>query len=318
MSAPAASISPELRGLLRRLKLGKALDTLPERLVLARSQSLAHAQFLELVLSDEVERRDRASAGMRARAARLDPAMTWERWDGSAKVSFDMALWSELVTLRFVEDANNVLALGPVGVGKTHLAHSLGHIACRRRISVFAERADRLLKRLRAARLDNSHEAEMRRLLKFDLLLIDDFALQAMDAAETSDIYELVVERHRRASTVITSNRDPVEWLSVMADPLLAQSAVDRLQSAAYELVIEGESYRRRQKPVVGPGPEGAGTHVRDSVPVASTIGVRSQGCMVIPAGPGGGVEKRSGDPVSAGLPRCTDCHFRPGHGCPG
>ena len=66
---------------------------------------------------------------------------------------------------------------------------------------------------------------------------------------ETSDIYELVVERHRRASTVITSNREPAEWIAQMADTLLAQSAIDRLQSAAYELIVEGESYRRRQKP---------------------------------------------------------------------
>ncbi|MHB1498899.1 MAG: ATP-binding protein, partial [Acidimicrobiales bacterium] len=67
----------------------------------------------------------------------------------------------------------------------------------------------------------------------------------------------LVVERHRRSSTVVTSNRDPSEWLALMADPMLAQSAVDRLQSAAFELVVEGESYRRREKPTLGPGGEG-------------------------------------------------------------
>ena len=73
-----------------------------------------------------------------------------------------------------------------------------------------------------------------------------------MDATETADFYALVVERHRRASTVITSSRDPSEWLAFMADPMLAQFAIDRMQSAAFELVIEGESYRRREKPVIG------------------------------------------------------------------
>jgi DNA replication protein DnaC len=78
---------------------------------------------------------------------------------------------------------------------------------------------------------------------------LDDFALQPLDPLDTADVYELIVERHRAASTVVTSNREPIEWLGQMADALLAQSAIDRLQSAAYELVLDGESYRRRQKP---------------------------------------------------------------------
>jgi DNA replication protein DnaC len=245
----AATISTELRQILRRLRLSPMLDTLPERLVLAQQQHLPHHDFLELILADELARRERMSATLRARAARLDPMMTLEAWDDTAAVTFDRQLWAELTTLRFVEACNNVLVLGPVGVGKTMLATALGHIACRRRISVISERADRLFKRLKAARLDQTHDAEMRPLAHVDLLLIDDFALQPYGSVETSDIYELIVERHQRGSTVITSNREPAEWIAQMADTLLAQSAIDRLQSAAYELVIEGESYRRRQKP---------------------------------------------------------------------
>jgi DNA replication protein DnaC len=139
----------------------------------------------------------------------------------------------------------------PAGVGKTFLATALGHAAVRRRYSVHFERCDRLLKRLRASRLDNSHDAEMRKLLRVDLLIVDDFALQKLDTLDTADVYELIVERHRAAATIVTSNRDSVEWLAVMADPMLAQSAIDRLQSAAHELVLDGESYRQRQKPTV-------------------------------------------------------------------
>ena len=139
--------------------------------------------------------------------------------------------------------------MGPVGVGKTFIASALGHAAVRRRYSVIFQRADVMLKRLRASRLDNSHDAEMRKLLRVDLLILDDFALQPMDGLDTSDVYDLIVERHRAASTVVTSNREPIEWLGQMADALLAQSAIDRLQSAAYELVLDGESYRKRQKP---------------------------------------------------------------------
>lgn len=251
MTTPAPTVSPELKVLMRHLKLGRLLDTLPERLALARQHDLTHTQFLEQLFSDEVQRRDSASAGLRARVARLDPSMVLDAWDDTAAVTYDRAVWSELVSMRFVDQARNAFILGPVGVGKTFLATALGHIACRRRIGVHFERADRLHKRLRAARLDASHDAEMRKLIGVDLLLIDDFALQPLDATETADFYEICVERHHQAATVLTSNRDPSEWLAVMADPMLAQSAVDRLKSAAWELVIEGESYRQREKPSI-------------------------------------------------------------------
>lgn len=139
--------------------------------------------------------------------------------------------------------------MGPVGVGKTFLATALGHAAVRRRYTVAFHRTDVLLKHLRVSRLDNSHDGELRKLLRVDLLILDDYALQPMDALDTTDMYEVIVERHRAASTIVTSNREPVEWLPQMADALLAQSAIDRLQSAAYELILDGESYRHRQKP---------------------------------------------------------------------
>ena len=83
--------------------------------------------------------------------------------------------------------------------------------------------------------------------------------MDAADTADTADTYELIVERHRTAATITTSNREPAEWLALMADPLLAQSAIDRLQSAAYELVLDGESYRRRQKPAISNSPRNQG-----------------------------------------------------------
>ncbi|MBA3655274.1 MAG: ATP-binding protein [Actinobacteria bacterium] len=247
----AVEVTPELKALLRRVKLGRCLDTLPERLALARTGGLGHGEFLELVLADEVDRRERTSAERRGHAAGLDPTMTLDRWDDTAKVTYDHKTWRELTSLRFVEAGHNALIMGPVGVGKTFLATALGHAAVRRRFTVHFERCDRLLKRLRTSRLDNSHDNEMRKLIRVDLLVIDDFALQALDALDTADVYELIVERHRAAATVVTSNREPVEWLGQMADALLAQSAIDRLKSAAHELVLDGESYRVRQKPDV-------------------------------------------------------------------
>lgn len=254
-AAPPPGIDAELKALLRKVKLGRCLDTLPERLALAKNEQLPHADFLTLLLSDEVERRDRTSAALRARAAKLDPAMRIDTFQPDTGAVFDRELWNELCSLRFVDDARGALVLGPVGVGKTHLATALGHVAIRRRRTVHFARADQLFRTLKAARLDNSVEAEMRRLARVDLLIIDDFALQTMDQTETADFYELIVERHQKAATLITSNRDASEWITLMSDTLLAQSAVDRLIATSYELVIEGESYRRRQRPTINGAP---------------------------------------------------------------
>ena len=183
---------------------------------------------------------------LRARTAGLDPTMRLDTWDELDDLTYDRALLSDLATLRFTDAGSGVLVLGPVGVGKTHVACALGHIAIRRRLTVHAARADKLFTRLRAARLDNTLDAEVRKLARVDMLILDDFALKPLDATETNDFYELVVERHRRASTIVTSNREPAEWLTMMSDALLAQSAVDRLTSGAHTLIIEGPSYRQR------------------------------------------------------------------------
>ena len=243
------AISTDLKTVLRRLKLSPMLDTLPERLVLARQQKMPHQDWLLLVLSDEVSRRESLAVTRRVQRARLDPAMRLEAWDATAHVTFDRAVLNELTSLRFLDTHAHVAIVGPVGVGKTFVAHALGHIACRRGASVLALRTDHMLKTLKHARLDNSAEAELRKLLAVDLLVLDDFAIDVLDPLESRDLYEILTERHRAGSIIVTSNRGPDEWLATFADPVRAQSAIDRFTSNAYDLVIEGESYRGRLKP---------------------------------------------------------------------
>ena len=255
----ADPVGPDLKRPLRTLKLGQLLATLPDGSPSPASSSSRTPTSSSCCSPTRSPRRENGSAARRARAAGLDPDMRLDTWDPSAAVRYDHQLWNELVSLRFAEAAHGALILGPVGVGKTFLATALGHIAIRRRLTVHMTRADHLFKRLKAARLDNSTEAEHRRLAAVNLLIIDDLALQPLDETATTDFYELTVARHRHNATIVTSNRTPDEWLGLMHDQLLAQSAVDRLTSTCHELVIEGDSYRKRQRPSLG-SPHSANT----------------------------------------------------------
>jgi len=244
------TVSRDLDRLLRALRLGQMAPILPERAVLAKQRNQSHLGFLEMVLADELARRDTKSADERARKAGLDRSMRLEAWEELGDITYDRALWSDLVGLDLTGTASNIIILGPVGVGKTHLATALGHIAVRRRIPTCFYRADKLFNLLKAARLDNTVEAELRRLSTIKLLIVDDLALRAMDPIATNDFYELVVGRHQKHSTIWTSNRDPAEWVGLMADTLLAQAAIDRATQAAHVLIVDGPSYRQRGRTI--------------------------------------------------------------------
>lgn len=255
---PAKTLSPELKHAMKDLRLGQLLPTLAERITLAEKSDLPLEDFLLGLFTDEIERRRGASASRRADVAGLEPDMVFDRWDKSAKVTFDRRVLQELTSLRFVEALRNVVVLGPVGVGKTFVANALGHVACRSGFNVRLHRLDALLRLLKQSRLDNSRDALMTELCTIDLLIIDDFALEPMTRDESRDIYQLFVERTGRAATIITSNRDTADWLAVFDDALLGQGAVDRFKNNAYDFVMDGESYRPRLKPSIdkdGPPP---------------------------------------------------------------
>ena len=253
MTTPKPSLNPELVDALKRLRLGRIALSLPERLVLADKQDMSFDDLLLMILTDEINRRDSTAADNRASDAGLDPAMRLELWDKTAKVSFDKRLLSELVSLRFLQAHRHVVILGPVGVGKTFIAQALGHIACRHGYHVRFTRADEMLRTLKQSRFDNSRDAQMIALTSVDLLVVDDFALEPMSKEESKDVYQLFLERSGRASMIVSSNRDTAEWLAMFDDVLLAQSAVDRFKNAAYDFVIDGESYRPRLKPTLDP-----------------------------------------------------------------
>jgi DNA replication protein DnaC len=243
------SVDPDLVRLLKRLKLGPLLPTLPERLVLARAQQLDYAAFLTLLLADEVQRRDQQALERRLTSAGFEDRVTLDDVDWASPVNLDRRQLQQLFTLEFLARTEHVILVGPVGVGKTMLAQCLGAAAVRAGHTVRFVRADALLKELGQARADHSFEQVFRRYLTPELLIVDDFGLHRLTAQQSSDLYELVIERHRRASFVLTSNRSVDEWLGLFDDPILGNSALDRLANAAHQLVLDGPSYRARLAP---------------------------------------------------------------------
>jgi DNA replication protein DnaC len=242
-------IKASLKAVLKRLRLSGILHTLPDRIAYARKAKLDYQDFLELVLQDEVDRRDRVGLQRRLEKAQFEEEQTFENFDWDSPVIFDRHHVRDLFGMGFLDQHEDVLFIGPVGVGKTFLASALGHSACRAGKKVLFLRADTMLKELHQSRADNSTDRALLRLIAPDLLVVDDFGLRPLDRTQSSDLYEVIIERHKKASTIFTSNRDIDEWIPLFADPILAQSALDRLAHNAHQIVIEGDTYRERQGP---------------------------------------------------------------------
>jgi len=240
-------IRNELKQTLKHLHLSGLLSTLPDRVAYARGHKLSHEAFLELVLGDEWERRQQNGVTRRLTKARVHPEQTLERFDWEAPITLDQEKVKDLFSLGFIERHENVLLCGPVGVGKTHLANSLGHSACRRGVEVLMLRADLLFKRLLQSRADQSFDKELLRLLRPPLLIVDDFGLQKLTPEQAHDLYEIVIERYGTSSIIMTSCRHVEEWMELFEDPLIANSVLDRLTHNAHQIIIEGESYRKRR-----------------------------------------------------------------------
>jgi DNA replication protein DnaC len=239
----------DLVKLLKRLKLGALASTLPERLALARAQQLDHAAFLTLLLADEAQRREGVALERRLIRAGFEDRVSLEGFDWAHPVTLDRRRLQALFTLEFLARKEHVLLVGPVGVGKTFLAQCLGAAGVRAGHSVLFTRADALLRDLGQARADHTLAKTFRQYLAPELLILDDFGLHRLSAQQSSDLYELIIERHRRSSFVVTSNRAVDEWLGLWDDPILGNSALDRLANGAHQLVLEGPSYRAKLAP---------------------------------------------------------------------
>jgi len=243
------SVTTELKPLLKRLKLGAMMDTLPERLTLARRDQLDYAAFLQILLADEVSRRDNRNLEIRLQKAGFEEICRLDDFDWTAGVTLDRRLVDTAFSLDFLSRHEHVIFVGPVGVGKSFLAQALGYATVRTGHSVRFTRADAFFKALAQSRVDHTFEKTIRSYLTPDLLILDDFGLQRLTTQQSTDLYELIIARHRRSSFAITSNRAVDEWLGLFDDPILGNSALDRLANASYQIVIEGTSYREHLSP---------------------------------------------------------------------
>ena len=176
---PAMTIDPDLVRLLKRLKLGPLVPTLPERLTLARAQQLDYVAFLTLLLADEVQRRDQQALERHLLQAGFEERVALDGFDWASPVQLDRRQLQHIFTLEFLARKEHIVFVGPVGVGKTMLAQCLGSAACAPVISVLFVRADALLAELGQARADRTYEKVFRRYLAPDLVILDDLAYAA-------------------------------------------------------------------------------------------------------------------------------------------
>lgn len=229
---------------LRRLKMPGIAETLEQRLSEAMKEKWSYSTFFEMMLTDEVERRNHKQLTLRLAKSRLDQNKTMETFDFAFNPKVQAPFIRELSQCAFMERKENIFILGPSGVGKSHLAQAIGHEACRREHETLFYCTYQLFEWIYAGRGDGTHKRRLAQVIKTPLLILDDFALQALNEAQQTDLYQLIAERYEKNSTIITSNRDFDEWPSVFSNPLLGSAALDRLVHKGIQIVIEGSSYR--------------------------------------------------------------------------
>lgn len=238
------SPTDELIPILKKLRLSGVLESLELRIQQAVEDELSHSEFLLRLLQDEADRRDANQLSRRLKRAAFEHERTLETFDFAFNDKLPKAKVLELANISFVERADNVLLIGPTGVGKSHLAQALGHRACRAGYDVLHVTADDMLRQLRAARADGSHEKRLQRFVRPPLLILDDIGLRALTGDEPLDLYDVIRLRYEKRSTILTSNRDVPEIGALFGDPLLAGAAMDRLLHHAHVLTLVGNSFR--------------------------------------------------------------------------
>ena len=222
--------------------MAKAFDELAAN---GQAEGLDRLEWLTLLLDREAALRHDKRFTSRLRAARLRQQAAVEDVDYRSPRGLDRALFQKLAEGDWIKGHDNLVLVGPTGVGKSWLAAALGHKACRDNQSVLYQRVPRLFDDLALGRGDGRHPRLLRSLGRADLLILDDWGLEPLDAGARHDLLEILEERYGRRSTMITSQLPVDRWHDIIGDPTYADAILDRLIHNAHRIELSGESLRR-------------------------------------------------------------------------
>ena len=209
------------------------------------SAALSHAEWLALILDHEVTLRRQKRFEARSSRAKLRHEACVEDVDYRAARGLDRALFLKLAGCQWIRDHRHLIITGATGLVKSWLACALGQKACREDLSVFYQRVPRLFSALDLARGDGRYAKLLAKIARIDLLILDDWGLQAMTAHHRRDLMEIVEDRYGRGSLLITSQVPVNRWHEVIGDPTIADAILDRIVHAAYRIELDGESMRK-------------------------------------------------------------------------